>query len=59
MGSFGDFFRIDYGTGHEAAFVAWMFCMTKLGVFGEDDRLLLVLHIFAKYIIMLLVGFAL
>lgn len=46
MGSFGDFFRIDYGTGHEAHFAAWMLVMSKLGVFSEADREDLVLQVF-------------
>ena len=28
--SFGNSVRIDYGTGHEAAFVAFLFCLKKL-----------------------------
>ena len=27
--------RIDYGTGHETCFIAWMLCMFELGVFVE------------------------
>lgn len=50
MGSFGDFFRIDYGTGHEAHFAAWMLCLSKLGVFTEADREDLVLQVFNTYI---------
>mmetsp|Transcript_29044 Transcript_29044/g.55741 ORF Transcript_29044/g.55741 Transcript_29044/m.55741 type:complete len:312 (+) Transcript_29044:551-1486(+) len=48
--SFGNKVRIDYGTGHETTFVVWMYCLAALGVFAEDDRLALVVHVFATYI---------
>ena len=32
--SFGSYERIDYGTGHELNFVAFLFCLFKLGVFN-------------------------
>lgn len=50
LGSFGDFFRIDYGTGHEAAFAAWMMCLSELGVFTAEDREYLVLQVFSRYV---------
>jgi len=37
VGSFGDPTRIDYGTGHETAFLALLYCLAKLGVLGPDD----------------------
>lgn len=48
--SFGDFFRIDYGTGHEAAFAAWLFCLKSLNIFVDSDREYMVLLLFNKYI---------
>jgi len=48
--SFGNATRIDYGTGHEAAFVAFMYCMSQLGVYTEDDTQALVTRIFVEYL---------
>lgn len=50
LGSFGDFFRIDYGTGHEASFAAWLYCLSSLGIFTKEDREDMVLQLFNKYI---------
>jgi serine/threonine-protein phosphatase 2A activator len=33
---FGNGTRIDYGTGHEAAFLMWVYCLGKLGVLETD-----------------------
>ncbi|CAG8650685.1 4407_t:CDS:2 [Acaulospora morrowiae] len=35
--SWGNRKRIDYGTGHEANFIAWLLCIEKLGLIGPDD----------------------
>eukprot|EP00201_Polytomella_parva_P000802 CAMPEP_0175082506 /NCGR_PEP_ID=MMETSP0052_2-20121109/26799_1 /TAXON_ID=51329 ORGANISM="Polytomella parva, Strain SAG 63-3" /NCGR_SAMPLE_ID=MMETSP0052_2 /ASSEMBLY_ACC=CAM_ASM_000194 /LENGTH=188 /DNA_ID=CAMNT_0016353721 /DNA_START=236 /DNA_END=799 /DNA_ORIENTATION=+ len=43
MDSFGNYTRIDYGTGHETN-------IAKLGVFAESDRTALVLVIFNSYL---------
>ena len=48
MESFGNSQRIDYGSGHELYFVAWLCCLTLLGVFTQEDYHALVLRIFAK-----------
>ncbi|KAF2728418.1 Phosphotyrosyl phosphatase activator [Polyplosphaeria fusca] len=37
MGSFGSSQRLDYGTGHELSFLAFMGCLWKLGVFPKSD----------------------
>ncbi|KAH8550337.1 Phosphotyrosyl phosphatase activator [Umbelopsis sp. PMI_123] len=47
--SFGNRRRIDYGTGHEANFIAFLLCLEKLGVVGSDDYKAAVLRIFVKY----------
>ncbi|KAI8636629.1 Phosphotyrosyl phosphate activator protein-domain-containing protein, partial [Parasitella parasitica] len=48
--SFGNQKRIDYGTGHEANFMAFLLCLEKLQVFNEADDKAIVLRIFVKYI---------
>jgi len=35
--SFGDPARMDYGTGHELAFVAFLLCAHRLGALSDDD----------------------
>lgn len=48
--SFGNSTRIDYGTGHELAFVAFLCCLYKVGALCEADAAATVLRIFDKYI---------
>ena len=48
--SFGNKVRIDYGTGHETNFMAWLFCMDKLGIWDVEQRSAVVLNVFAFYI---------
>ncbi|KAG0170860.1 Serine/threonine-protein phosphatase 2A activator 2 [Apophysomyces sp. BC1034] len=48
--SFGNRKRIDYGTGHEANFMAWLLCLEKLGVLTPEDDSAVVLRVFVKYI---------
>ncbi|KAI8368320.1 Phosphotyrosyl phosphate activator protein-domain-containing protein [Radiomyces spectabilis] len=48
--SFGNRRRIDYGTGHEANFMAWLLCLEKLGALTADDDKAVVLRVFVKYI---------
>jgi len=52
LDSFGNSARIDYGTGHELHFVAWLFCLCKLGLFMPADRQALVTKVFYKYILL-------
>lgn len=48
--SFGNRKRIDYGTGHEANFIAWLYCLDKLGFFvPEQDDAALILMAFLHY----------
>ncbi|CAK7241152.1 MAG: Serine/threonine-protein phosphatase 2A activator 1 [Sporothrix thermara] len=37
LGSFGSAQRLDYGTGHELSFLAFLGCLWKLGVFADGD----------------------
>jgi serine/threonine-protein phosphatase 2A activator len=37
-GSFGSAQRLDYGTGHELSFLAFLACLWKLGFFKDDTR---------------------
>ncbi|KAF2009554.1 serine/threonine-protein phosphatase-like protein 2A activator 1 [Aaosphaeria arxii CBS 175.79] len=37
MGGFGSAQRLDYGTGHELSFLAFLACLWKLGVFAESN----------------------
>eukprot|EP01102_Stenamoeba_stenopodia_P011847 TRINITY_DN3666_c0_g1_i1.p1 TRINITY_DN3666_c0_g1~~TRINITY_DN3666_c0_g1_i1.p1 ORF type:complete len:318 (-),score=64.83 TRINITY_DN3666_c0_g1_i1:27-980(-) len=48
--SMGNSTRIDYGTGHETTFVAWMWCLRLLGAVNHEDNTALVLRVFTKYI---------
>lgn len=47
---FGNITRIDYGTGHEAAFCAFMCCLYKLRILNERDNLAIVFKIFNEYL---------
>lgn len=38
MGSFGNKQRLDYGTGHELSFLAFLGSLWKLGAFGREDN---------------------
>lgn len=38
IGSFGSSQRLDYGTGHELSFLAFLGCLWKLGAFPETDN---------------------
>jgi serine/threonine-protein phosphatase 2A activator len=48
--SFGNETRIDYGSGHELAFTAWMLALRRLGVFGAEDVPALALVLFPRYL---------
>ncbi|XP_078083666.1 serine/threonine-protein phosphatase 2A activator [Mustelus asterias] len=48
--SVGNPTRIDYGTGHEAAFAAFLCCLCKVGVLKVDDQLAIVFCIFDRYL---------
>lgn len=47
---FGNATRIDYGTGHEMAFLMFLCCMFKIGAFKEEDKVAVVVKIFNRYL---------
>lgn len=47
--SFGNSTRIDYGTGHELAFVAFLCCLCKLGALTPEDYLAVGLKVMDRY----------
>lgn len=49
-GAFGDERRIDYGTGHEAAFLALLFALGARGYLAKSDAANVVLVVFVKYL---------
>lgn len=51
MDSFGNPTRIDYGSGHEAAFIIFIFCLYKIGIFDEpSDDQAVVIKVFNRYL---------
>ena len=48
--SFGNGTRIDYGTGHETNFAAFLYCLARLGLVDESDCEALVLVVFKRYL---------
>lgn len=51
--SFGNKTRIDYGTGHETTFVAFLYCLGRLGVIKETDCRGVVLKVFNEYLLLM------
>ncbi|KNA14622.1 hypothetical protein SOVF_105850 [Spinacia oleracea] len=50
LDSFGNASRIDYGTGHETNFAAWLYCLARLGLIHEEDYQAVVSRVFVKYL---------
>eukprot|EP00916_Digyalum_oweni_P016528 GHVL01027117.1.p1 GENE.GHVL01027117.1~~GHVL01027117.1.p1 ORF type:complete len:308 (+),score=40.89 GHVL01027117.1:51-974(+) len=50
LDSFGNRTRIDYGTGHEAAFLGFLYCLSKIGFFQKSNNRDIVLVVFVRYI---------
>lgn len=46
--SFGNATRIDYGTGHEANFMAWLLCLTRLGLLKPKDNQAVATRVFSR-----------
>ena len=50
LGGFGDKTRIDYGSGHEVSFIAFLAGLDLLGLVQEPDYPIIVLDVFDRYI---------
>ncbi|KAI8089396.1 uncharacterized protein BX664DRAFT_280307 [Halteromyces radiatus] len=50
MGSFGNETRIDYGSGHELSFLAWLCGLAMMDYLTSDDYPAVVLSIFTRYL---------
>ncbi|KAK1262910.1 hypothetical protein QJS04_geneDACA017403 [Acorus gramineus] len=50
LDSFGNPSRIDYGTGHETNFAAFLYCLARLGLIVEEDHRAIVLRVFVAYL---------
>jgi len=48
--SYGNRTRIDYGTGHETNFAAWMYCLDRLNILTVDDHYTLATRVFDRYL---------
>lgn len=48
--SWGNRTRIDYGSGHELNFLAFILCCNQLGIIQESDYAAVILKVFTKYI---------
>lgn len=48
--SMGNSTRIDYGTGHEMSFAAFLCCLFRIGAFVQEDSVAIVTKVFTKYI---------
>ena len=46
---FGNATRIDYGTGHEAKFMAFLCCLMKIGVILKEDAAAVVLRVVKRW----------
>ena len=51
--SFGSYERIDYGTGHELNFIAFLFCLYKLGIYNEADLPATINKVFQRYMVLM------
>ena len=49
LDSFGNSTRIDYGTGHELAFIMFLCALFKIGVLSQSDRASVGLTVFSSY----------
>jgi serine/threonine-protein phosphatase 2A activator len=47
--SWGNRTRIDYGSGHELNFIAFLACLQKLGIIKHEDYPCVIVRVFTKY----------
>ncbi|OAF67534.1 hypothetical protein A3Q56_04637 [Intoshia linei] len=47
--AFGNSTRIDFGTGHELSFLAFICCLEKIGFLSKDDYASIGLYLFERY----------
>ncbi|KAK5109997.1 hypothetical protein LTR62_006364 [Meristemomyces frigidus] len=52
LGSFGSAQRLDYGTGHELSFLAFLGCLWKLNYFKEGEERAIVMGIIQPYLVL-------
>jgi len=50
LDAFGNSTRLDYGTGHELHFIAWLYCFGAVGILQAEDDLAIVTKIFPAYL---------
>lgn len=50
LASFGEPARIDYGTGHEATFIAFLLCLREIGFYTKEENTTIALGIFPVYL---------
>ena len=51
LDSFGNPYRLDYGTGHELNYLCFLYILYKAGMYTSDDFPYLALNIFYRYIL--------
>ncbi|KAK5166822.1 Serine/threonine-protein phosphatase 2A activator 1 [Saxophila tyrrhenica] len=52
LGSFGSAQRLDYGTGHELSFLAFLGCLWKLNAFEDGEERAIVMGVMQPYLIL-------
>ncbi|KAH7827251.1 phosphatase 2A activator [Monocercomonoides exilis] len=50
--SFGNSTRIDYGTGHESAFICLLTCLNEIFRFSQNDLVAVGLRVFPRYLLL-------
>jgi serine/threonine-protein phosphatase 2A activator len=50
LGSFGSAQRLDYGTGHELSFVAFLGCLWKVGAFADGEERGIIVGVIQPYV---------